>query len=343
VRECPPEPETSERFKPYEKPSLVVVERNLISAVVQGPQRGGDFPGLQLCTRRPAVVTGAQRLKSIPQPLLNIVYGASALDEPDHVARDFDLVVVEDHDRESDTRGCQSARGPADMGERSEMSSGCLSSGVARCSGVPHHVDVRAIMVGVRAQCLLVAEADALVELYRRLELRVRLEKQGRTAHLLEGLECSSHQQPTDAQAANRWFYGHLRELDSSVLEPHQGNRTDRAFTLVDCEQHLATACEDVTFGVIEQFSIGGLDREPTLDPLDVQPCEVAPPAWLELDHPYIPERRSRRVFARWFGHGTGSYTASLSFLPSPPTKRRPIRLRECAGMSPERRPWRGG
>jgi len=111
VRGYPPTPRTSERFKPYEKPSFVVVEWNLISAVAERAERGGDFPGRQVGTGRPTVVTAAQGLQSIPQPLLIIVHGASALDEPDRVTRNLDLVVAEDHARESDTWDCQSARG----------------------------------------------------------------------------------------------------------------------------------------------------------------------------------------------------------------------------------------
>jgi hypothetical protein len=90
------EPE-SKRSKPFEKLPFLVVERNLLSAVAQRAQRGGDFLRRQVGTRRPAVVTAAQGLQAIPQTLLNIVDDASALDEPDRVTRDLDLVVVKDH------------------------------------------------------------------------------------------------------------------------------------------------------------------------------------------------------------------------------------------------------
>lgn len=97
-----PKPRTSERFEPHEKPSLVIVKRNLVSAGAQRAQRGGDLLRRQVGTSRPAVVTAAQGLQSLPWPLLDIVDDAPALDKPDRVTDNFDLVVAEDHALESD-------------------------------------------------------------------------------------------------------------------------------------------------------------------------------------------------------------------------------------------------
>ncbi len=84
-------------LEPQQQPSLVLIESDLLGAEAQGAERRCGLVSADISACRAAKVSCAQPLEPVPQSLLSIVGGASALYEPQGIACDLDLVVVEDH------------------------------------------------------------------------------------------------------------------------------------------------------------------------------------------------------------------------------------------------------